>query len=554
MSSDLTTRIKLSGSKEQLSAMLSAIQTYDKNLWSIDTIDSLLKEAKDDVLEIELMGPYGKYNFQELKLFEHIADEVPNAEFDISICGFATGAEVGLFGKLEHSLLTIRKNIINDEDIDHAYIEYFRKKIPLAKFRKLFKVNGLNEDYADCIAGCFYDFPDCDYNSFVDYWEDCELEEEDFEEVLEKLEDMGIVGFDEFRDENIDTISDARAKVIIYDPITHSYCDDNLDEICDDNLDEYDENLDGFDQDEFASPKDITIIKDGEFIKRTDLTNIKIPEGVTHIGDYAFYGCTNLTSVTIPDSVISIGEYAFWQCTNLASVTIPDSVITIGVHAFWQCTNLTRVTIGNSVTSIAWGAFSNCTNLTSVTIGNSVTTIDNGVFSNCTNLTSVTIGNSVTTIGEWAFKGCTNLTSVTIGNSVTAIGDDAFRNCDSLTSVTIPNSVITIGKGAFFGCTNLASVTIGESVTTIGSSAFCDCSNLTSITIGNSVTNIGQNAFSDCPKLTSIFFEDTTPWYRTTKISYYYSKTGGTRTSVTDSSTNATYFNSRYSSYYWYKK
>ena len=71
---------------------------------------------------------------------------------------------------------------------------------------------------------------------------------------------------------------------------------------------------------------------------------------------------------------------------------------------------------------------------------------------------------------------------------------------------------------------------------------------------GNSVTSIGDYAFYGCSKLTSITFKDTSTWYRTTNSSNWQNKTGGTQTSVTNSSTNATYFTSNYYNYYWYKK
>ncbi|MBR4873538.1 MAG: leucine-rich repeat protein, partial [Clostridia bacterium] len=73
---------------------------------------------------------------------------------------------------------------------------------------------------------------------------------------------------------------------------------------------------------------------------------------------------------------------------------------------------------------------------------------------------------------------------------------------------------------------------------------------LTSVTIPDSVTSIGKYAFSGCSNLTSITFEDTSTWYRTTSSSY----SGGTSTSVTSPSTNATYFTPTYVAYYWYKE
>ena len=273
----------------------------------------------------------------------------------------------------------------------------------------------------------------------------------------------------------------------------------------------------------------------------------------TKINSYAFYNCSSLTSVTIGNSVTSIGGYAFEYCRSLTSVTIGYSVTSIGNYAFSCCSLLTSVTIGNSVTSIGSYAFYNCSSLTSVTKGYRVKSIGDRAFYNCSSLTSIEIPNSVTSIGWYAFYNCSSLTSVTIGDSVTSIGGYAFAYCSSLTSVTIGNSVTRIDEYTFSCCSLLTSIVIPNSVTSIVGHAFAYCSSLTSVTIGNGVTNICSYAFYDCSSLTSVTFRDTTTWYITKNSSEWNNKTGGTQTSVTNSSTNATYFKSTYKDYYWYK-
>ena len=175
-------------------------------------------------------------------------------------------------------------------------------------------------------------------------------------------------------------------------------------------------------------------------------------------------------------------------------------------------------------------------------------------------------GKTVKEIGEDAFSGCRSLTSITIPDSVTSIGDKVFSACNSLTSVSCPayaisyipkenlktviiTSGLSIGAWAFYDCDSLTSITIPDSVTSIGYGAFAYCDSLTSITIPDSVTNIGNSAFSGCISLTSITFKDTSTWYRTTSST----NSGGTVTSVTIPSTNATYFTDTYNYYYWYK-
>ena len=328
----------------------------------------------------------------------------------------------------------------------------------------------------------------------------------------------------------------------------------------------------------------------GAFSDCSRLTSVTIGDGVTSIGPFAFKNCSSLTSITIPNSVTSIDSYAFYNCSNLTSVTIPNSVTSIGEDAFSDCSSLTSITIPNSVTSIGAGAFFGCRRLTSIAVDvnnqayksidgnlytkdgktliqyaigksattfvipNDVTNIGNYAFSFCSSLTSVTIPDSVTSIGARVFLDCSSLTSVTIPDSVTSIGERAFSGCSSLTSVMIGNSVTSIGSSAFSGCSSLTSITIPNSVTSIGYEAFSYCSSLTSVTIGNSVTSIGALAFYNCSSLTSITFSDTTTWYRTMNSMDWQNNSGGTQTSVTNSSQNATYFKSTYDDYFWYKK
>ena len=287
-------------------------------------------------------------------------------------------------------------------------------------------------------------------------------------------------------------------------------------------------------------------------------------------------GTSEESSIIIPSKykglpVVEIAEQAFISNKSkyIVSVFIPNSVTKIGKGAFESCSSLTSITLpfvgeslegtGNTLFGYIFGASSYSdnddyipTSLKEVIITGG-TSIGDGAFYGCSSLTSVTIGNSVTSIGGGAFYGCSSLTSIVIPDSVTSIGYSAFCDCVSLTSIVISDSVTSIGDMAFSSCSSLTSIVIPDSVTSIGNSTFRGCSSLTSIVIPDSVTRIGDYAFSGCSSLTSVTFKDTSTWYITASIMDWQNNPGGTKTSVTNSSTNATYFKSTYCGYYWYK-
>ncbi len=54
--------------------------------------------------------------------------------------------------------------------------------------------------------------------------------------------------------------------------------------------------------------------------------------------------------------------------------------------------------------------------------------------------------------------------------------------------------------------------------------------------------------------LSNVTFSDDSSWFVTENYSDFENEIGGTKISVTNSSTNARYFKATYTSYYWYKK
>ena len=361
-------------------------------------------------------------------------------------------------------------------------------------------------------------------------------------------------------------------------------------------------------------PDSVTSIGERAFYNCSSLTSVVIPDSVTSIGDYAFYSCDGLTSVVIGDGVTSIGNYAFYECYKLVEVINKSSHITVekgsdsngyvGYYAL-SVSNCDDSYVSKLSTDengyityidgsevILLGYIGSETNLV---LPSNITKINRYAFYNIDHIISVVIGNSVTSIASEAFRSCYKLVEVinksshiTVSKGSSSNGyvgyyalsvsnrDDSYvsrvstdengyityaDNSDVIllgyigsgTNLVLPSNITKINQYAFYNYDSLTSIEIGNGVTSIGDYAFAYCDSLTSVEIGDGVTLIGSYAFYYSRSLKSITFSDTATWYRTTNSSNWSNKTGGTSTSVTNSSTNATYFRSTYDDYYWYK-
>jgi hypothetical protein len=270
-------------------------------------------------------------------------------------------------------------------------------------------------------------------------------------------------------------------------------------------------------------PGSVAVIEEGTFAECENIVDVVIENGVTDIGANAFYNCKALDNVTIPESVTTIGNDAFKTGAYILAVYITDI-------ASW-C----NITFGNLEANPL--ASHNKTYLyineeaviNELIIPTGVTKINDYALAREGGdiIESIILPETLTTIGKYAFYG-TWLHSITIPNSVTSIGDHAFEN----------------------GW--LESVTLGSNLTHIGSYAFKNTS-ITSVNIPASVTYIGAFAFEDCPNLTSVTLEPKDDWIWTT-YSDAEGTTGANRlnnTSLSDSSTVATYLKNTYASKYW---
>ena len=350
-----------------------------------------------------------------------------------------------------------------------------------------------------------------------------------------------------------------------------------------------------------AIPSTVTSIGTYAFYICSKLTNVELPDGITSIPNNCFSGCTMLRSVNIPSSVTSIGYNAFQNCSSF-STTIGSNIQSIGSFAF-ENTALRSVTIPATCTSVGDRVFRGCTKLNTIVVesGNPkydsrnncnaiIETATNKLIMGCNNST---IPDSVVIIAGASFYGMTGLDTITIPESITKIETYAFYNCTGLTTINynatncdnlttnsnyvfqkagyssggvtlnigaqvtkIPNYLFSPYASASTSYSmNLVAVNwLGDSCTTIGSYAFAYNTSLQSITIPASVEYIYAYAFSNS-NLNKISFEDASIWYKVSSSSNMLSKINGAKTTVTDSSTNATWFInlSGYYNYYWYK-
>ena len=204
----------------------------------------------------------------------------------------------------------------------------------------------------------------------------------------------------------------------------------------------------------------------------------------------------------------------------------------------------------SKITTISLGNYSNPT-IKGIVLPETLITIGEAAFYECTNLLSINIPDSVTTIGDFAFQSCSELKTITIGKNVASLGEQAFTDCVNLKTVKWGDALETIGVRAFSSCKSLVSITIPNTVKTIKTYAFNNCTALKKVTIGSGVNYLYCEIFINCPVLSSVNFLDSSTWYRTTMNDTF---TGGTKTDLTNASTNAKYFKDTYKSWYWYKE
>lgn len=366
MSADLSTRIHLKGTSDELLSMLRTLRSFnrgkmcslgsirasyrsdDRNKKYISDIDmknsellEFVSESKNEIY-VEARGPYGCFDMGKIIIFEALADSAPNAYFDGRITGFITGADVGYTATL------------SDGKMKTSY----------------------------------YEMPD-DYLPAYDLDEDDDEYDKAEEELYYKL-------CEEKRQEYIEKFTEKT----IYDPVTYTTIQlTNVNRRVERERPEF-------------------IVENGKLLRYTGKSSdVIIPDDVTEIDSGAFYNCKLIRSVVIPNSVTKISSEAFRGCINLKSITIPEGLMDIGEFVFAGCAGLQdekgffiandilykyfgeekKVIIPPNVKRIAPYAFAHNYEINSVTLPEGMTQIESGAFDNCF-ISDIIIPDSVTQI------------------------------------------------------------------------------------------------------------------------------------------------------------
>lgn len=152
MSADVITEIRISGTKEEIKAMLLAIRYFENEkfvqykekrdcayiqsvrvtsngrsshtkVMSDEDIDAYISVCSNTV-DITANGPFGVYyTLEDVGLFETISEAAPKAVFSGSSEGYITGASVALTGKLKEGILHLQNYYEADEGEDEEDAE-----------------------------------------------------------------------------------------------------------------------------------------------------------------------------------------------------------------------------------------------------------------------------------------------------------------------------------------------------------------------------------------------------------------------------------------------
>lgn len=229
MNADFYLTLQLKGTTEEIFSMLKIANKYlfkgekdtyfnftkvnDKFVEEETITEDFVKEnTKDDTFTITANGPYGKYcELNDVEIFRDIALDNPTLSFKANINGNRTYDDQSLDCELKDGILTIDTYYKSYEDAEDAWIKDFKEKLPLKKFKSIFKIKGNIDDdeYSDllcCIESDYVDnLEEMSYEDLEMYLEDYDVEfnldEDNFEKAIEKMMKTGVVSSSDYENE-----------------------------------------------------------------------------------------------------------------------------------------------------------------------------------------------------------------------------------------------------------------------------------------------------------------------------------------------------------------
>lgn len=248
MTADFQLELSMEGNASEIKSMLEVVGQYGDNSKKAASFsflcvngnkfdfagltDDVAEELSSSTVKVTANGPYGRYSYlNDVDIFREMSVAAPNAHFTAEISGFQQYSTQNLKCELKDGKLNITTFFESNEESGEAWCADFMKKLPLKKFKKLFKVSG--EDFNKGAYGyvveefeslCFDSFEEMEYDDFVSTIEDndgeTEIDEERFSEIIsDEFTALGILCPEEFEDE----YDGGETEEYIYDPISKSY-------------------------------------------------------------------------------------------------------------------------------------------------------------------------------------------------------------------------------------------------------------------------------------------------------------------------------------------
>lgn len=212
--------IRLKSQCEEYSDKINKIIKYIQK--NIDDFDN------EEILA-NISGPLGWVDIDDLSklgyVFLILAEATPGATFSGKVSGFSGNADVECKCELKDGLLYLSDTNIEIDSICELYAKEFKKKLSRIKFCKIFNVDKDEFDsecYDDFIAHfctCGIGLDEMWFDFFMECCEYAEIDEEEFEEAIDKIKDLGIPDYYSFREQ----YEENSTKKAIYNPVTKEF-------------------------------------------------------------------------------------------------------------------------------------------------------------------------------------------------------------------------------------------------------------------------------------------------------------------------------------------